>query len=371
MSFFAATELRDEVREPGEILWAFFERSSWKRSERIRKEVDGWLSDLPEADRPEFLSRLKVSDDRLVRSTHAELAVHAIMRLCRRTDIVVGPVTSAGRADYLLTDADLTLEVCRASNSDPDHALERRRTEVIAGLNKIKSPDYWLQVRMSLGKGRTPSITSLRGEINQWLAGLDHNAESQRFAEEGPSYQPSLFSKQNTHWRLTLEALPRSERGSGTDTAVGVIEGGPLVIRGPGGIRSAIRKKRKQHVALPGPLMIVLDLTEDIVHDDEIAASLYGPVVDDRTGPIPLVYRRRRGCVWPEDDKAPRPAAVLTIDYLQMGWLSDAKFVLWLSPPTQSPLLEGPWITKRLAVDGETVTSLPPAASLAEYYAGA
>ena len=112
--------------------------------------------------------------------------------------------------------------------------------------------------------------------------------------------------------------------------------------------------------------MIVLDLTEDIVHDDEIAAALYGPLVDDRTGPTPLPYRRRRDCVWPEDGKAPRPAAVLTIDHLQMGRLSEAEFVLWLSPSLEAPLLEGPWSTKRLSVDGETVTSLPPIVSLAE-----
>lgn len=369
MSFFGAVPFTDDdPRRTGESLWAFFRRSGWDRAGRVRREVDAWLDDLPTSHQAQYVSRLRDADDRLARSTHTELAVHALLRAIGRNDIVLDPLTGNGsRADFLLTEADVTVEVYRASNSDADHGLQRRRQDVVTGLNKLAPGAFWLHVQMSLRTGTTPSVTRLRPDVLRWLSALDPEAERARADAEGVRYQPpELVLEREPDWRITLHALPR-------DTArpdaplVGLVEGGPLLTAGIGDVREAVLKKRQQHRSVRSGLLVVVDLTESLTHDDEVAAALYGPVVDDRRGPVPRTYRERRGCVWPAVEPPESPVAVLTVDGLNMGRAADARLDLWVRPGSRPPLPAGPWAVHALASNDQTVETTPPAVPLTEF----
>jgi hypothetical protein len=355
--FFDASEASHEPGRSGERLWNFLVRSSWEKSARARAQLTWLLRQVPQRQQPALLSRLRSADEPEVHAAQAELFVFALMAAAGRV-AELDPPTRSGRSDVLV-DGEVHLEVHRASLSDAKHALVRRRREVVRGLEGIASPDFWLGVRMSVPKS-SPGLRAVKASAERWLAGLDWNDERTAFERDPSGYDRPTMRRRTPDGEIVLEALPKPADQCGSDLAVGTVVGDPCSREASRQSAGASLARSGNTSSLSAPLVVVLDLTESITHDDEIAAGLFGPVVYYASAHPPYEARDRSKGVWPTGTEEPKPAAVMTVDGLRLGQAQHAEVALWLPPGRKGPLADGPWRLMELSKNGEKFVETRP-----------
>jgi hypothetical protein len=310
--------------------------------------------------------------------------------------IDIDPETGSGsRTDFAVDVPVRThFEVHRPAPPREAAMGARRLGHIAAELEKIESPDFWLDADLQSGV-QVPSMRQVRQQAEAWLASLDYETEVQRrdeyqqarreraaepmpgldaspaeraayFAARRP-FEPPSFTRSGDGWsvRITAHPRPADQRGPGQFT-VGISSAGEAHLETSAGLQAAVRGKLKQHAGLGDPLVIVLDLSSPIIEDRDIAGMLYGRTVTtmlDPSTPVTTIRDRTEG-IWPDPvPRPPRPAAVLILHGIWLG-SEGATAELWLPPGISSPLLLGPWRVRTLGPDDQPVTvepgGLPP-----------
>lgn len=349
---FPDTERTADEKRPGELGWQFLVRSSWPEAAETRSDIERWLNEYPADDRPRLLSRLTTGDDAVSRSAHTELVLHALLRRLASTVVVEPPTPSGGLTDYQLPGVGLDFEVYRLTTSRKRAAADQRAADVLAGLRKESSEEFWLSVNVEIPGAQPPSLRRIRTEIREWLATLDW-ASARTFAEAGGYWpQPKVWADPTGAWRIEVSAWPRTASARAAGPAVGVVEELDPFLPGIDALRTRLLDKLEQHRQLDRSLVLVVDVSAaTFIHDDETEDALYGLTVLDTTTTPAREYRRRRACVWP-DARPMRPVAVLVVQHLYWGRVRHARFV-WMTPPGEpSCPLPGPWEVGWLGVDG-------------------
>ena len=354
----------DEPGRRGERLWDFLDRSAWSRSEEARDQITSFLDRVPVANRGQFLARLRSADEREVFAAHSELFVHALMQ-ASGFQCQIDPVTPGGSNTDIRLHTGTHLEVHRSSLSDADQALKQRRREILRGLDNVRSPEFWLSVQMT-APGAPPSVSKIRWQIEDWLASLDWNTELAAMEQAPAVYRAPARAWATRDGSITLQAMPKSVAERGSAVSVGIVAGGPMLTDGFKTLQDNVGRKRRQHPSLVEPLIVVLDLTEGISHRDEVAAALYGPVVDYVDAQPRYQRRDRSRGVWPTGRTPRRPAAVMTVDHLVLRDAEFADVTLWLAPDEPNPLGPGAWVTVSLDATGEDLVVADAAVPLAQ-----
>jgi hypothetical protein len=372
------------VPEPGarrrnQTVWQFLERSSEPVAAAARAQWDGWLSRMPSGPRDALVRRLQDRHDEQVRAALAELVTFVMLDSVYPA-VEIEPETATGsRTDFAVQVPVRThFEVHRSTPAKESAMGARRLGDIAAELEKIESPDFWLDVDPQSGQ-QVPSMRTVRQQVEAWLATLDYETEAQRLARDqqarreragqpmpgldaGPAeraaylaahrpFQPPTFERSGNGWSVRIRAHPRpaDARGPGQFT-VGLRSAGAAHLETFEGLQATVRGKLKQHAGLADPLIVVLDLSSPITEDRDIAAMLYGRTTTTMLGPstpVTTTHNRQEG-IWPDPvPQPPRPAAVLILRGIWLG-SPGATAELWLPPGTASPLLPGPWTVKTL-----------------------
>jgi hypothetical protein len=353
-------------RRRRETIWQFLERSSEPVAADTRARWDSWLARMPEEPREAFIHRLKLRKDDQVRATLAELVTFVLLDAVY-TDIDIEPETGTGsRTDFAVNVPVRThLEVRRKTPPEALTGDARRRATIADELEKIDSPDFWLDVNAFSG-AQVPSMHQVRREVEEWLASLDYDEQLAR-EQAGQLRLAPVYKASGEGWQVTITAHPRPTAGRGPGQfTVGMQNGGHVHVENADDIEETVRDKLSQHKGLTDPLVVVLDLSSPIIDDFEVAAMLYGPVITTVLDPVTVVTseRNRKHGIWPEPLLEPyRPAAVLVLRGIWLG-SQDATADLWLPPGAESPLLPGPWDVLALNSNDEPVivqAASPPA----------
>jgi hypothetical protein len=394
--FTLAAASEPSPRRQRETVWQFLERSSEPVAAAARAQWDGWLSRMPPGPRQALIRRLQDRHDEQVRAALAELVTFVMLDSVYPA-VEIEPETGTGsRTDFAVQVPVRThFEVRRSTPATESVADARRVGDIAAELEKIESPDFWLDVDVQSGE-QVPAMRQVRQAAEVWLASLDyetevqHRDDCQRARREradgvmpgldvSPAeraayfaahrlFEPSTFTRSGDGWsvRITANPRPADARGPGQFT-IGLRSAGAAHLETSEGLQTAVRGKLKQHAGLADPLVVVLDLSSPITEDREIAAMLYGPMTTTMLDPsTPLTTRRERNKgIWPDPvPQPPRPAAVLILRGIWLG-LEGTTAELWLPPGTASPLLPGPWTVRTLGPDGHPATvesaDTPPA----------
>jgi hypothetical protein len=351
---------------------------------------------MPPGPRAALVTRLKDRHDELVRAALAELVTFVLLKAVYPA-VEIEPETGTGSKTDFAVDLPVRthFEVYRKAPPKAQTAEAVRLAAISAELEKIESPDFWLDVDPQSGV-KVPAMGRVRKDVEQRLAALDYEeqvqrrdqeqeARRERLAGEVPGldaspferarylavhqpFQPESFEYSGEGWSVKITANPRAAdaRGPGQFT-VGLRSAGEAHIENPEGLGAAVRDKLKQHSGLADPLVLVLDLSSPIIDDRELAAMFYGSVTTailDLVTVIDSERDRSRG-VWPEPVRQPsRPAAVLILRGI---WLDchNAAAELWLPPGVDSPILPGAWNVWTLGPDGQ-LTGESASLSIAE-----
>ena len=385
------------ARRRDESVWRWLERSSEPVAAAARAQWDGWLSRMPPGPRAALIRRLQDRHDEQVRAALAELVTFVLLDSVYPA-IEADPGTGSGsRTDFAVDVPVRThFEVHRPAPPRESAMDARRLGDIAAELEKIESPDFWLDVDPQSG-AQVPSMRQVRRQAEDWLASLDYETEVRRRdeyqqARRGRQPSPCLGS---TPVPLSGPPIsPRAGRSNPLRSRVPGTDGryGSRRIRGQQisaarasspsasarrgaahletfeGLQAAVRGKLRQHAGLADPLVVVLDLSSPIIEDRDIAAMLYGRTATtmlDPSTPVTTTRNRAEG-IWPDPvPRPPRPAAVLILRGIWLG-SEGATAELWLPPGIASPLLPGPWQVRTLGPDDQPTTvepaSIPPAA---------
>jgi hypothetical protein len=372
------------ARRQGETLWHFLERSSEPVAIETRARWDAWLARMPAAERARLVGRLHDRHDEMVRSALAELVTFVLLDSAYPAVQIEPPTGTGSRTDFAVeVPARTHFEVFRKAPPAAETADALRLARMIGELEKIASPDFWLDVEAQTGT-QAPPMRQVRPKVEAWLASLDYDeqaerrdkeqrarraraagempgldasaAERARYLAAHPSFHPPVFTDSGDGWSVRISAHPRArdERGPGQFT-VGTRSAGAAHIATIEDVEKAVRTKLRQHAGLLDPLVVVLDLSSPIIGDREIAATLYGPVTTTMLAPdTPLAaVRDRTKGIWAEPVRRPaRPAAVLILSGIWLG-CHQASASLWLPPGSSSPLLPGPWTVVGIDADGQ------------------
>ncbi len=385
------------ARRRDESVWRWLERSSEPVAAAARAQWDGWLSRMPPGPRAALIRRLQDRHDEQVRAAVAELVTFVLLDSVYPA-IEVDPETGSGSRTDFAVDVPLRthFEVHRPAPPRESAMDARRLGDIAAELEKIESPDFWLDVDPQSGE-QVPSMRQVRRQAEDWLASLDYEREvrrrdeyqqarGERVAEPMPGldagpaeraayfaarrpFEPAAFTRSGDGWsvRITAHPRPADQRGPGQFT-VGLRFAGAAHLETIEGLQAAVRGKLRQHAGLADPLVVVLDLSSPIIEDRDIAAMLYGRTVTTMLDPsTPLITTRDRAeGIWPDPvPQPPRPAGVLILRGIWLG-SEGATAELWLPPGIASPLLPGPWQVRTLGPDDQPATvqpaGIPPAA---------
>ncbi len=358
---------------------------------------------MPLRPRTALITRLKDRHDELVRAALAELVTFVMLDAVYPA-VEVEPETGTGSKTDFAVDALVRtyFDVYRKAPPRAQTADATRLAAISAELEKIESPDFWLDVDPQSGV-KIPAMRIVRGKVERWLASLDYNGQVRLHDQEliahahhdagrkarrerltgfmpglGASpleragyfaahqlWQTELFEDSGDSWSIRITAHPRpaDARGPGQFT-VGLRGAGEVHIEDAESLEAAVREKLKQHSGLSNPLVLVLDLSSPIIDDREIAAMFYGPVTTTMLDPATVTAsaRDRSQGIWAEPlRQPPRPAAVLILRGI---WLNcrSATAELWLPPGVDSPVVPGPWDARTL---GSAARQIEEAADVA------
>lgn len=351
-------------RRTGESVWGWLERSNEPVAVAARAQWEEWLSQLPPSVRDAFVRRLKDHSAEQVRAALAELVMFKLLDSVYPS-VEVGPETASGsRTDFAVDVPVRThFEIKRLGPAEDMVANARRLNDIAAELEKIESPDFWLEVDVQSGP-QVPSMRTVRQQAEKWLACLDYETEVRRRDDDAEA--PQVFERSGAGWSVRIRAHPRApdKRGPGQFT-VGLRSGVWAHLVSFDGLQAAVRGKLSEHAGLADPLVVVLDLSSTTTGNREIAEMLYGRTTTlgtlDLDTPGAMVRDRPEG-IWPDPvPRPPRPAAVVILRGI---WLAAraATAELWLPPGFESPLIPGPWSLWTLGPDDQAI-SLDPADS--------
>jgi hypothetical protein len=80
MLFEAKQRTRKKPKKPGEGDFAFYDSSARPEYDLYRDLVNGWVKELPEAERAEIIARMQKGDSLQYQAALAELTTHAALK---------------------------------------------------------------------------------------------------------------------------------------------------------------------------------------------------------------------------------------------------------------------------------------------------
>ena len=352
-----------EQARRGESRFAFLDRVARPYWERVRALLEEWVSHYPEGyDRHDLIQRLRSPDDDKQAAAFWELYLHESLRRDGWT-ITPHPTLDGTRRqpDYLArrgADA-IILEATTIGRNKQVIAAEKRVQQVLADLDALVAPDFYVSVDYDAIGPAAPATKRLRSDLTTWLTGLDVAAVRAAGAAGGWQAWPVTVSEPGPGWRLTFRAVPVREgvqRAPGS-RAIGMEgPGGAVVVDHREPLLRRLDEKASAYGSPPFPYVIaVLDLGKYPPHEDDHGSALYGRTaawLDPTTHREQSPFRQTDG-FWsrPGRVSAGCVAGVVTTWGLRPWTVATDTPLVWQSPLNSCALPALPWPTRSLAPD--------------------
>ena len=328
-----------------EPAFAFLNRSDRPRAYRIRELLEGWFAAYPETQARDLRARFRDTDDRQHHAAFFELYCYAALTR-QGYRVEAHPATEGGRSpDFLaLRNARpiFYLECTLAAPSNADHAVERRLSQFLDGINRETVADFFISVSVKSEGASPPSAARLRKFLRQQLAALD----PEEVAVSEPQALPTWPWKEND-WELEIQAIPiKAGARDKPHRFIGAVSYGYGELKPEGPIRKALESKASAYGHLDLPYAVAVNVLDELTVDADIRDALAGGsrlVVDRET----RQYRQERSPdgFWGTEDKPSnqRASAVLAACRLTPWTFAESDPTLWHHPWARFPLDPSHW----------------------------
>ena len=299
-----------------ESAFEFFNRSAWRCAEIVRVTLESWFANIPQEKKADLRGRFR-ADDRRHASALLELATHEILRAVAK-HVQVGPSLHEGHPDFSANyeDTSLIVECTVGQESDGKFGALQREKVVLDAVNLIQAGSFVLKLEPRLVGETQPPIGKLRSFLENWLASLSRQVDSQAIAR-GVPLDSREWKWQD--WELHFEAIP-SDSPVGNDP-LGIVQWPAQSIMGNARMARALDKKAEKYKDPQVPYLIVAAERESIEGPEVIFDALLGrtKAIISTAGAIPT---RNFDGLWgsPSHPKRRHVSAVLYRHRMRDAW---------------------------------------------------
>jgi hypothetical protein len=250
----------------------------------VRDLLEAWFDHLPDAAKADVRARFRSRDDIQHKGASYELFWHELLR-ASGYEVEVHPelVNVPTNPDFLARgidqipkfylEATLTMRPGNASG-------DRRLAELQDTLNRMNSPDYFLDVEY-----RGTPMNNIRGRIirerlEEWLGHLDFDQISRLYGDQNYDAVPR-FAWEEEHLLLTFRPIPKGPQFRGQPGArpVGMVMPMDMELRElrtHDDIRAAVEGKATKYGELDLPFVVAVNVLDDFCDDQDIRNALFG-----------------------------------------------------------------------------------------------
>jgi len=361
-------------RRDGEALFPFLNRVCGPRWEILRDLLQTWFADYGYVDRARLARDIRTPDSRKFFSAFWELCLHEYFRRLAFSLTPHPPIGgSTRRPDFLLRKpaGAAFLEATVVHPTADELSFERRMAPIYEAINKLRSPDFSLNVEVLQVGTATPPGGRLRQKLTAWLASLDPDNCLP------PASDPSFWDLPRYEWawrdwRFEFRAIPihADRRGRPGHRPVGwyPARGGP--VDDHLAVRDALFTKARRYGTLGRPYILAVLVDRMTANEHELLQAMFGALWSNPT----VLQSARLPPHYPDDyqglwlaKKGPQyrdVSAVITATGLAPWTVASSELHLYHNPWASIPLAVAlPFATTRLdAARGQLVTSPPSAA---------
>lgn len=356
--------LFDEINQDykGPALYAdpifyYLNRSARLEFKRIRNLLEKWFRHFPSEAQTDLRGRFRSKDDRQSLGAFFELYLHEILSKSGFS-VEIHP-TVGNRATHpdfrLLKDGKplFYLEATLAALSDTDTSAKARENRVYDTLNKMKSPNFFIGVKVHEAQTTNPPGAKMRSFLEYELSNLDPDVIAKQFKQGGLEALPH-WDGEYDGWQITFFAIPKKleARGKHDVRPIGLIRPDVCVPTPHIGIRKSIQDKATKYGELDLPYIVAINVIDEFESDDsdiDISNALFGEeqftvifrgneLIDQRP------WRKSNGAWYgPEGAQNRRVSATLVTVNLSPRNMTKVTPSLWHNPWANPALASDIW----------------------------
>jgi hypothetical protein len=275
--------VREELRPMGqnEGVFEYLNRSARPGIAAMRDLLDAWFMHVQESAKADVRGRFRARDDAQHQSAFFELFWHELLR-CSGHEIEVHPVVpGAGtNPDFMVRCRGAAPFYVEATLAMPpvDAAAARRMAELHDVLDRMYSPDYFIEIQYRGIPEDNIGGRAVRNKLESWMQELNFEEICRLYQENNYRAVPSL-SWTEASVCLTFTPIPKGpeSRGNPGFRPVGInapMEG--RMIHTHDDIRAAIEGKATRYGDLQAPLVVAVNVMDDFCDDRDIWDALLG-----------------------------------------------------------------------------------------------
>jgi hypothetical protein len=338
---------RTAPKKPGEDDFAFYDSSARPEFQIYRNLVNGWITELPEAERAETIARLQKNDSLGYQAALAELTIHtALIRQGYAVEVHPACAHPTRKPDFLAKDNDgksvAYVEVTTFGPELERVAQSNREATIYNAIDKTKlPPGFRLSYDVLIYGQSSPNVGMLCNAIEKWAA-----ASQQEDSEVMPS---EVFEADD--WKIEISLVGGFKKDVPVERSIGGAMGDVRIVSAETEIRAALKKKGSRYGNFTAPYAVVVaDCKDELTGGDRNAEFLidaaFGTVVTEvknfGSGEQQIEDKRRDDGYFGRP-KAARHQNVSAVILLPKPHLWDLRTDRW-----QPLLLKNPWATHAL-----------------------
>ena len=346
-----------------EPIFNYLNRCARLECKRIHNLLEQWFKNFPSEFQDELRTRFRSKDDRQHLAAFFELYLHELLSKSGFS-VEIHPLVSnkATHPDFKVLKNGKTLfylEATLAALSDEDTSAKARVNQVYDTLNRMKSPNFFIGVKVHGAPTTNPPGAKMRRFLERKLSNLDPDMIAEQFEQGGFETLPRWEWKHDD-WQITFFPIPKKPeaRGKPGVCPIGIQMYDARLITPHIGIKKAIQDKATKYGELDLPYIVAINVMDEFGADDiDISNALFGEeqvtiifhgneLIDQRPG-------RKPNGAWygPNGPQNKRVSAVLIAVNLNPWKIAKVTPVLWHNPWTNYPLPPDIWQLPQLIPD--------------------
>ena len=265
-----------------EPMFNYLNRSARLECERIRNLLEQWFKYFPSEVQDELRARFRSKDDRQHLAAFFELYLHELLSKSGFS-VEIHPTVSnrATHPDFKVLKYGnplFYLEATLAALSDSDTSAKARENQVYDTLNRMKSPNFFIGVKVRGAPTTNPPGAKMRSFLKDKLSNLNPDVVAKQFEQGGLEALPH-WDWEHDGWQITFFPIPKKPeaRGKPGVRPIGLQMQGVRFLTPHLGIRKSIQDKATKYGELDLPYIVAINVIDEFGADDiDISNALFG-----------------------------------------------------------------------------------------------
>jgi hypothetical protein len=270
----------DRPKAYAEPVFEYYNRSARKDISRVKEILEAWFTRFPEDAQVDLRQRFRSRIGRQHQGAFFELYLHELGTKLGYTLSAHPEVDEPTHPDFLVArngDPQFYLEGTIAAESDKEAGQQNLGDQVYDTLNKMKTPDFFLSLRVQGAPQSAPPGRKLRERLERWLAALDWASVKASWDSDGFDGLP-MYPWEHEGWSLLIQPIPKTGKHRGSDEVRPIgfsMPFGVFPVTVDEDIKCAVQVKNK-YGSLGLPFVVAINVTGDFCSKHDVANALFG-----------------------------------------------------------------------------------------------